>query len=150
VARLVSALVSRGALEPARAIVGFVSRERLRTEQEEILAPIWKLSPELRRPLGWMWTQPRFFEALGSQIESVCQSAADVLDAEGSLDLPVTVVSASAGQPTQVARQEALVRRSSRGRRIVASASGHWVPLDQPDVVVSAVRELLDHLQSGR
>jgi pimeloyl-ACP methyl ester carboxylesterase len=151
VARLVSALVKSGALIPARAIVGFVSRGRLRREQEEILAPIWKLPAEHRQPLGWMWTQPRFFDALGSQIGCISSSAAEVLAAGGAFaDVPITVVSATSPEPRHVAMQEALARQSSRGRRVVASASGHWVPLDQPDVVVDAVRELVDHLSSGR
>ncbi len=151
VARLVSALVGAGAVGIARRIVGLVSRGRLQREQEEILAPIWKLPPDLRRSLRWMWTQPKFFDALGSQIESIRRSAEEVLDAGGSFaNVPIAVVSATAPEARHIAMQEQLVRHSSRGRRVVASASGHWVPLDRPDVVVRAVREIVDEVSSRR
>src|SRR5439155_26504195 len=75
VARAVSALVRLGALAPARALVKLVSRGGLRREDEGILGPIWRLPPESRRVLRQAWTQPRFFEALGSQIERICDSA---------------------------------------------------------------------------
>ena len=77
-----------GALGPARAVVRMVSRGGLRPEDEGILAPVWKLPPEARRPLRHFWTQPKFFEALGSQIASVCESAAEVLAAAEELATP--------------------------------------------------------------
>ena len=47
-------------------------RRPLRREDEGILAPVWKLPPEARRPLQQFWTEEKFFDALGSQIESIC------------------------------------------------------------------------------
>ena len=41
------------------------------------------------------------------------------------------------------AEQEEMVRLSRAGRQIVAARSGHHIPLDEPGVVVSAVRELV-------
>lgn len=41
------------------------------------------------------------------------------------------------------AEQQAMVRLSRAGKRVVAARSGHHVPLDEPDVVVSAIRELV-------
>ena len=147
VARLVSRLVSFGALSVARGAVALVSRGGLTRADEEILAPIWKLPPTARAALRWMWTQPRFFEALGSQIDTICQSAGEALDAGNVGDIPLVVVSATRPPPHQVALQERLARMSSKGRRIVASSSGHWVPLDQPEVVVAAVREVVEEVR---
>jgi hypothetical protein len=39
--------------------------------------------------------------------------------------------------------QSALVTLSSGGKQIVAAKSGHHVPLDEPGVVASAVREIV-------
>jgi hypothetical protein len=43
-------------------------------------------------------------------------------------------------------QQDALARLSTRGRHIVASNSGHWVPLDQPSVVIEAIENMLDEV----
>ena len=39
--------------------------------------------------------------------------------------------------------QERLAQLSTRGRHIMASNSGHWIPLDQPDVVITTGRDML-------
>ena len=75
IATLVARLASAGALDLARGIAAVVSRRTLHRQDEEILAPVTKLPMEVRAVLRWMWTEPRYFEALGSQIAHVCASA---------------------------------------------------------------------------
>jgi pimeloyl-ACP methyl ester carboxylesterase len=149
VARVVARLVGLGALAPARALVALVSRGGLRRADEEILAPIWKLPPEARRPLRRFWTQPKFFEALGSQIETICTSARDVREAEvaSSIPVPVTVISASATAPRRRELHEAFAGRSARGRHTTAHASGHWIPLDEPATVIDAVLDMVETIR---
>ena len=133
----------------ARAAASFVSRRAFHREHDELISPIQKLPERERAHLRWMWTQPRFFRALASQIESIGISARELLDAGESLaGLPIVVVSATNPHPHHVKMQEALVRASSTGRRIVAQSSGHWVPLDDPAAVVGAVREVIELVRS--
>jgi pimeloyl-ACP methyl ester carboxylesterase len=140
-----------GASGLARAAVRFVSRSHAHRDRQEMLAPIAKLPPESRAMLTKMWTQPGFLKALGSQIESIDVSAKEVIDSGESLGgIPLTVVSATNAHSHHVDMQERLARASSRGRRIVASASGHWVPLDQPEAVVTAVLDVVDTVRTGR
>ena len=148
-ARLVGTLVAIGALAPARGLVKLISRGGLGRTDEAILAPIWKLPPEARRPLKHFWTQPKFFEALGSQIESICITSAEVLDASaaGYRDLPLVTISSTDPGEYRLRQQDALARLSTRGRHIVASNSSHWVPLDEPGIVVEAIVEMVERLR---
>ena len=152
VARIVSLLVSLGAIPAARALVALVSRGNLRRNDEGILAPIWKLPPEARRVLGSMWTRPRFFEALGSQIEHVCPSANELLrEARNDLgNLPVIVISSAAAHERRLAADLALSQRSREGRHLLAPESGHWVPLDAPQVVIDAIVEIVQQIRTTR
>jgi pimeloyl-ACP methyl ester carboxylesterase len=145
VARAVAALAGAGALVPARALVRLVSRGGLERRDESILAPMWKLPPEARRPLRHFWTQPKFFDALGSQIETIRASAAEVLRESPAAfgDLPLITISATTLPESKRRRQDALAARSTRGAHVVAKNSGHWIPLDEPDVVVEAIRDVL-------
>jgi pimeloyl-ACP methyl ester carboxylesterase len=151
-AHAVSALVSAGALNAARALVTMSTRGGLSRHDEGILAPVSKLPPEARKPLRQFWTQPRFFEALGSQIESVPVSSAETLAAaEGGYgDLPLVTISSTDPGEYRLRQQEALARLSTRGRHIVASNSGHWVPLDEPHLVIGVVREVVTELRAAR
>jgi pimeloyl-ACP methyl ester carboxylesterase len=149
-ARVVAALVRTGALTPARALVAVVSRGGLRREDEGILAPIWKLPPDVRRRLASFWAQPKFFAALGSQIEHIRESAAEV-ERESPLaygDLPLTVITAERAEPSRLEADAALSRTSTQGRHVLAPDSGHWVPLDAPRVVVDAIAAMVDHIRS--
>jgi pimeloyl-ACP methyl ester carboxylesterase len=152
IARVVATLVGLGALAPARALVGLVSRGGLHPADEEILAPIWKLPPEARRSLRQLWTQPKFFEALGSQIGSIGTSAREVQEAEISpvVNLPVTVISAPGASPRRKHLHEAFAGRSPWGRHIIARDCGHWVPLDEPATVIAAVSEMVEAIRSNR
>src|SRR5690606_12451962 len=96
------------------------------------------------------WTEPRFFEALGSQIASICESAAETLAAapEGYGDLPLVTISSTDPGDYRLRQQEALAARSTRGRHVVASTSGHWIPLDQPEVVIEVIARILDDLRA--
>ena len=145
VARVVAALVGLGQLSLARGLVKVVSRGSLSRQDEAILAPVWKLPAEVRPVLAQFWTKPQFFEALGSQIESISTSAAQVLDATagGFGDLPLVTISSTDPGDYRLREQERLAQLSTCGRHIMASNSGHWIPLDQPDVVITTVRDML-------
>jgi pimeloyl-ACP methyl ester carboxylesterase len=146
IAHLVATLGSAGVMGAARGVVRIISRGELAREDEGILAPVWKLPPEARRPLRQFWTEQKFFTALGSQIASICVSAAEALQASagGYGDLPLVTISSTDPGDYRLRQQEALARLSTRGRHTVASNSGHWVPLDQPQVVIDAIKWVLD------
>jgi pimeloyl-ACP methyl ester carboxylesterase len=145
VARAVAALIDAGALTPARALTRAVSRGGFTRADEDILAPLWKLPEETRRPLRRFWTQPKFFEALGSQIESICLSAVEAraVGVESLRNLPVVVVAAANASERRRELHAALASHSRHGRMVVAREGGHWVPLDEPQVVVDAAVELV-------
>ena len=44
--------------------------------------------------------------------------------------------------------QQELVRRSSRGRQIIAEKSGHYIQRDQPELVIDAIRQVMEEAKS--
>jgi pimeloyl-ACP methyl ester carboxylesterase len=144
-ARLVSGLVTAGLVGAARGLTRLVSRGGLSREDEGILAPIWKLPPEARRPLRRFWTQEKFFEALGSQIAHITTSARETLEAApfGYGDLPLITISSTDPGEYRLHQQDTLAQLSTRGRHLIASNSGHWIPLDQPQAVIDAIFDVI-------
>jgi pimeloyl-ACP methyl ester carboxylesterase len=145
IARVIAALARAGALAPARALVRLVSRGGLRREDEGFLAPVGKLPPAVRRLVPQAWVQPKFFSALGSQIGSICDSAAEVLrEALPQYgQLPLALITSEDAQPARMRADAALAGRSERGRHVLAANSGHWVPLDAPDVVIDTIAAMI-------
>lgn len=143
-ARLVSELVGIGAIGPARRLVEAIARDRVGGDIDWLLAPLWKLPPAVRRPLRSFWTRPKFYEALGSQIAAMSISARETLEAsrEGYGDVPLVTISMTDPGDHRLRQQEALARLSTRGRHVIASGSGHWIPLDEPELVIAEIRAM--------
>lgn len=144
IAHVVSALVRVGAISAARRLVNAVTRSRFDSDIDWILAPFFKLPEDVREIVRRFWTQPKFFEALGSQIESMPSSAAEVLDAApgGYGNLPLVTITKADPDDHRLRRQEAVAQLSTRGRHIVASRGGHWIPFDEPELIVDAIRQM--------
>jgi pimeloyl-ACP methyl ester carboxylesterase len=151
IARAVAGLGSIGALTLARGVAHIVSRGDLKKEDEGILAPVWKLPVEIRRTLPRFWTQAKFFEALGSQIEFISKSSEEAIaaEADGYGDLPLVTISSTDPGDYRLRQQETLASLSTRGRHIIASHSGHWVPLDQPELVIQVIRDMVEEIRAG-
>ena len=142
---LVVALVRLGALNVARACGRLISAGTFRRTDEGVLVPAGKLAPDLLDIAVRSWTHPKFFEALGSQIASIATSAAEVSDDQDFGTLPLIVVSGElSADDSQLAHHADLATRSRRGRHVVAAGSGHWIPLDRPDVVAAVIRDVID------
>ena len=89
------------------------------------------------------WCVPRSFEGLAAALEGLVPSCNETARIEVPHAIPLTILSASHCTPAEVAERETLVGRSLRGKHIVAGKSGHWVHLDQPEIVVDAIREMV-------
>jgi len=53
------------------------------------------------------------------------------------------VLSAANATHEQLQEREAWARLSPRGKHIRARKSGHWIQLDEPELVVEAIRDML-------
>ena len=81
--------------------------------------------------------------------------------AGGLEDMPLIVL--TQGRPIQdpasvaagvrrgwVGLQRRLAERSRRGRQVLVPNSGHGIPVDAPDAVIGAIREIVATLRGGR
>jgi pimeloyl-ACP methyl ester carboxylesterase len=141
VVRACLALLTGGAPAAPRHFVKVFGPTTARTV-ERLVGEIRKLPPELYAVVGALWCRPKSFRAMADHL-SVLPEAIAATELVGSLgDLPLIVIS-SGDQPADVvAAHDALARMSSRGRLVIASKSGHWVPFDEPELVAAAIREI--------
>lgn len=86
-----------------------------------------------------------------SEFTSFAETVAEYRAAGPFPDVPLIVISAGQRAPISpegvqfIERlQQNLVGLSPQGRRIIAEGSGHRVPIDRPDVVVEAIRDVVE------
>lgn len=144
--RLVALAARAGAHTLARLSVLFMSNGVL-ADAGTMIGPLTKLPGRDRAIVSRFWVQPKFYEAMASQIEAMPESAAQVLRAGDRLEgKPVVVISAANTEPARLAEQMAIARLSSQGKLLVARGSGHWVQLDDPALVTGAILGVIAQL----
>jgi pimeloyl-ACP methyl ester carboxylesterase len=85
------------------------------------------------------------YQAAADEISHIRESAAEVRDTRRELTIPVVVVTGARGaDATWRGLQRDQVTLSKRGCQIIAEQSGHLVATDQPQVIVAAIRAIVD------
>jgi pimeloyl-ACP methyl ester carboxylesterase len=85
------------------------------------------------------------YKAAADEIIHVGESASEVRSSRRKLTIPVLVVSGALGADEkwrQLQRDQATL--SERGCLVIADRSGHVVPVDQPEIVVEAIRAVVE------
>jgi pimeloyl-ACP methyl ester carboxylesterase len=109
-----------------------------------LVGEVRKMPPETWPMVRAHWCQAKSFQGLSAYLISLPASAAEAAAMEEPISIPITVLSASNSTPQQKAERDHLTSRSPRGRHILARKSGHWIHLDEPDLVVEAIREMVE------
>jgi pimeloyl-ACP methyl ester carboxylesterase len=131
---------------------------------EKAAPPIlMKLPPEIRSTYLGVGFQPNYFQSNLDEMAAIAESDKQ-LRATGSLgNIPLTVIRHGipemfAGLPAEQAKQAEqgwqelqteLSRLSSNSRMLVAEKSGHGIQITQPDLVVAAIRQMVEITRSG-
>ena len=115
-----------------------------------LVGEVRKMPPETWAMVRAHWCSPDSFRALAGYLESLPGCAKEAAALADPDTIPVTVLSAANATPTELAEREALVHRSPRGRHFVAAKSGHWIQLDEPELVVEAIREMVNRIRPSK
>jgi pimeloyl-ACP methyl ester carboxylesterase len=143
IVRLGLTLAAKGAHRAAKFITRASSSPGGQKTVERLVGEIRKMPPELWPVVRAHWSMAKSFDSMARHLAllpEVCRAASQCA---APLDIPLIVISGGHLTPEQRAEQEALAASSSRGRHILAQDSGHWVHLDQPELVAEAVSDVI-------
>ncbi len=118
--------------------LGPVATAKLRHLVEEVR----KLPPDVHGMVQEHWCQPKCFRAMADHLRVLQEAAAFVGSLSALPDVPLVVISSGELPPERIEEHRQLARLSSTGRHTIAERSGHWVPFDEPELVVDAIREV--------
>ncbi len=141
-------LMSGGRRAPK--LIARLSSGRGESVISRLVGEVRKMPPETWPMVRAHWCQPKGFLGLAAYLEGLPESSAEAAAMEDRLGqatpFPVTVLSAANSPPWQLEEREGWAHRSPRGRHIVARKSGHWIQLDEPELVIKAIREMIELL----
>jgi pimeloyl-ACP methyl ester carboxylesterase len=99
-----------------------------------------------------------------AELKAVSESAAQTAAAGTLGDMPLIVLSSDPDKPQPdlpedlvkptndawAKMQEELTHLSTRGTQVIAKNSGHYIQLDRPDLVIEAVRQVVEQARSAQ
>jgi pimeloyl-ACP methyl ester carboxylesterase len=110
---------------------------------ERLAGEVRKLPREFWPVVAAHWSEASCFEAMADALEKLPVSVRQIQEGRTLGDLPLIVVSAGTSDELATREHEQDARLSTRGEHIVVPGAGHWIQLDQPDVVIDAIRRVL-------
>jgi pimeloyl-ACP methyl ester carboxylesterase len=145
-----AALMAGGRLVPQ--LIARLSSGRGESVISRLVGEVRKMPPETWPMVRAHWCQSKGFQGLAAYLESLPASSAEAVAIDERPGppgtIPLTVLSAANSTPQQLEEREAWARRSPRGQHIIARKSGHWIQLDEPQLVVQAIREMIGLVKS--
>lgn len=108
-----------------------------------LVAEVGKLPSEFWPVVKAHWSNPKCFSGMAAHLEQLPASALSLTGLGPLPDVPVCVISAATSTATERGEREALLRNISLGEHIVAERAGHWIQLDEPELVIDACRRML-------
>jgi len=106
-----------------------------------------KLPPDTLPLIRSHWCRSQNFRSMTAHLTAVEPSFAALKDLPA--EYPMTVISAGNTPPEGLAEHRAVADLSRHGRHIVARHSEHWIQFDEPDLVVEAIRAVVEDSRTG-
>ena len=111
-----------------------------------IAGQVEKMPPETWPLVAAHWKNHKSFEAMARHFQALAESAQELSQVR-PLNLPVTMLVGTQNEHPADPRAYAK-RLSPETRLIFAQKSGHWIQLDEPELVVKSITEMLETTRS--
>lgn len=129
VVRLALSLVMSGSLRVPK-LLARLSAGRGAGVTDNLTREVRKLPREVWPMVAAQWCLPKSFRGMADYLEALPANAAAVLPPKG---VPVSIITALHGTQEQI----------PGATHYTAFQTGHWIQLDEPELVVRAIRELV-------
>jgi pimeloyl-ACP methyl ester carboxylesterase len=143
VVRACLALLTSGAPGAPRRFVRIFGPTAART-LERLVGEVRKLPTEIHPVVQALWCDPKCFHAMADHLLALDRDREAIATVAPPREVPLIVISSGDQPPEQLAVHQSLARVSDAGRHVVARRSAHWIQFDEPELVVAAVRDLVD------
>jgi pimeloyl-ACP methyl ester carboxylesterase len=115
-----------------------------------LVGEIQKLPKELWPTLRAHWSRPKCFRAMAAYLETLPDNARTAVLMPIPPEIPFIVLSASNANEAELQERDSWVQQSRCAGHLRIEQSGHWLQLERPDVVITAIQELVDSARNKK
>lgn len=107
-----------------------------------LVGEVGKLPRECWPMIRSHWCDPKCFAAMAGYLECLPANAQAVSQMGELPRVPLVILSAANSTQAEIEEREELVRSIPGAAHVIAANSGHWIPFDEPELVVAAIRNV--------
>ena len=114
---------------------------------ERITCEVGKMPREVWPIVAAHWSRPQFYQGLVAHLDAVPASVAEMHGAQAVEGVPVVLLTPGDAKPFS---GDDLRRIGSGARQVIARRSGHWIHLDEPELVIDTIRRMVEQVVPER
>ena len=114
--------------------------ERITCEVGKMPRAVWPI-------VAAHWSRPEFYRGLVAHLDAVPASVAEMHGAQSVEGVPVVLLTPGNAKPFS---GDDLRRIGPGARQVIARKSGHWIHLDEPELVVDTIRRMVEQVVPKR
>ena len=107
---------------------------------ERLIGEVSKLPEELWPVITRQWSRPQSFHAMARMLEALPACAADAGHPSLPAELPVAILSAASAKEEELQERDGWLMGLVETEHLVLPDSGHWLHLERPEEVATAIR----------
>ncbi len=115
---------------------------------ERLIGEVQRLPEHVRPIIQSHWSSPRCFHAMADYLACLPACAAEAFNMPIPAQTPFIVLSGANATAEELSERDEWVAKSEHGRHVRVENSGHWIQIHRPEVVVEAVRELVEQIRA--
>jgi pimeloyl-ACP methyl ester carboxylesterase len=105
-----------------------------------LTAEVSRLPEELWPVVATQWSRPQSFRAMARMLEALPACAAGAGHPSLPLEMPVAILSAASANDEELHERDAWLMGLVETEHVVLPDSGHWLHLERPEEVATAIR----------
>ncbi len=113
---------------------------------ERVTSELNKMPPAVWPIVAAHWSNPAYFRGMTAHIQGVPGTVTEMLDATPIVGIPVVLL--TPGHPKAISPAD-LQKIGPEAEQLIAEKSGHWVHLDEPELVIEQIREMITAIRAG-
>jgi len=110
---------------------------------QRITCEVGKMPREVWPIVAAHWASPKYYRGLAAHLTAVPATVTEMLVAEAAEGMPVVLLTPGTAEPLC---NEQLRRIGPEVRQVIAGRSGHWVHLDEPELVLNTIRSMVEQV----
>jgi len=107
--------------------------QRIKQEVSKMPREVWPV-------VAAHWSRPSFYSGMRSHISSIPDTVREMHQADPIREIPVCVLTPRTSKPLS---ETCLHSIGTNVQQVIAEASEHWIHLDEPELVISAIRQMV-------